>query len=624
MTERESIQQRDRLFTEIAASHYDPLLGKGSTGIRVSVLHPAGCHVDIPREMLDDPDYSLARRNALDFDILRSKYDFEFWAVKCCTVRDKSTGHDIPFCLNTPQRYVTARFEDDRRAGRPMRFIMLKARQWGGSTLVQMYMAWIQCTQRENWNSLICSHVKDTSATIRGMYNLMLDRYPREMWLGTEGSAPCFKPFERSNNIREIQGRGGRVTIGSSENQEAVRGADYAMAHLSEVAFWASTPTRSPEDFVRAICGSVNIAPLTFITMESTANGMGNYFHKEWLRAEAGLSDKKPLFIPWYYMPIYSLPLQEPPEKFLESIDDYEQRLIDLYGCTLEQVYWYHCKRREYTDHAMMQAEFPTCPVEAFANTGFAVFDTDDIERARQECIAPATVGEMTGPVVTGPESLENMTFDKRRGGRLKIWKHPERDSMMYESRYIVAVDIGGRSRQSDFSVIAVFDRVATPGRLELVAQWRGHCDHDILAWKAAAIARWYCDAHLVYESNTLETDNTDGDPSTFILNEISEHYSNLYYRTTSDTATGALSRRPGFHTNRATKTAAITRLNAALRDSELIERDSDACDEYSTYVYMPNGTQGATPGNHDDILITRAIALSAAVTLPDPLIYLS
>ena len=573
--------------------------------------------------MQRDPDYNLALKVPTDFDLMRTRYDFEFWAIKCCTVRDKRTGRLIPFRLNSPQRFVAAQFEADRLAGQPMRFIMLKARQWGGSTLVQMYMAWIQCTQRENWNSLICAHVKDTAATIRGMYSLLLDNYPRELWPGAEGSTPAFRPFERSTNVREIPGRGCRVTIGSSESQDAVRGADFAMAHLSEVAFWPATPARNPGDFVRAICGSINIDELTLIVMESTANGVGNFFHNEWLRASAGLSDKKPIFVPWYYIDIYSLPLRCARDELLNSLDDYERRLLDDYGCTLEQVNWYHHKRREYPDHAMMQAEFPTCPEEAFTNTGLAVFNYYDVERARQDCTAPQLVGDMTGPEITGPDSVNSMQFSDSPGGRLKVWIPPDPNAVNLESRYIVTVDIGGRSAQSDYSVIAVFDRASSSGKLELVAQWRGHCDHDILAWKAAAIARWYCNAHLVYESNTLETDNTEGDPSAFILNEISDVYSNLYYRMKKEDGIIVPSRRPGFHTNRATKTAAITRLNAALRDNELIERDNDACNEYSTYVYYPNGTQGALPGNHDDLLITRAMALAVLPSLPSTDIYI-
>lgn len=103
--------------------------------------------------------------------------------------------------------------------------------------MVQMYMAWIQCTQRHNWNSLICAHVKDASNTIRGMYSGMLASYPAELWLGDEGSNPGFKPYERSLNVRELPGRGCRVTVASSENQDAVRGADYAMATCRKLPF---------------------------------------------------------------------------------------------------------------------------------------------------------------------------------------------------------------------------------------------------------------------------------------------------------------------------------------------------------------------------------------------------
>ncbi|MDE6450384.1 MAG: hypothetical protein K2L41_09970 [Muribaculaceae bacterium] len=193
---------------------------------------------------------------------------------------------------------------------------------------------------------------------------------------------------------------------------------------------------------------------------------------------------------------------------------------------------------------------------------------------------------------------------------------------MDYNSRYIVVVDVGGRSFKSDYSVIAVFDRMSCHEGLEVVAQWRGHCDHDVLAWKAAAIARWYCNAHLVYESNTLETDNTEGDPSLFILNDISFHYGNLYYRRVSEPGCNSATCRPGFHTNRATKSLAITRLNAAIRDGLLEERDQEACNEMNTYENLPNGSQGARQGHHDDILITRAIALAVLPSMASPDIY--
>ena len=64
--------------------------------------------------------------------------------------------------------------------------------------------------------------------------------------------------------------------------------------------------------------------------------------------------------------------------------------------------------------------------------------------------------------------------------------------------------------------------------RSETVAQWRGHIDHDLLAWKAAAIGRWYHWALLVVESNTLECRGE------YVLDRLSRHYRNLYLRLSS------------------------------------------------------------------------------------------
>ena len=69
--------------------------------------------------------------------------NFSLWAEECVKVIDKESGREVPFRLNAPQRRVAALMEKQRRARLPVRVILLKARQWGGSTLVQVYMAWM-------------------------------------------------------------------------------------------------------------------------------------------------------------------------------------------------------------------------------------------------------------------------------------------------------------------------------------------------------------------------------------------------------------------------------------------------------------------------------------------------
>lgn len=182
----------------------------------------------------------------------------------------------------------------------------------------------------------------------------------------------------------------------------------------------------------------------------------------------------------------------------------------------------------------------------------------------------------------------------------------------------MVAVDVGGRSESADWSVIAVFDRLGDDGsplvRPKVVAQWRGHTFHDLLAWKAAAIAKWYDNALLVVESNTLETEESDAG---MILELLAQHYRDTYVRRSLDTLTQHETSRVGFHTNRSTKALIIDNLLGMVRDAGYVERDEMALNELASYEKKRSGAYGARQGCHDDILMTRAIGLYVISTLP-------
>lgn len=55
------------------------------------------------------------------------------------------------------------------------------------------------------------------------------------------------------------------------------------------------------------------------------------------------------------------------------------------------------------------------------------------------------------------------------------------------------------------------------------------------------------------------------------------------------------------------------------LREAGYIEYDIDALHEIRTYELKPDGTYGATEGQHDDIYMSRAIALKVSSTMPAP-----
>lgn len=572
---------------------YDPMTGEGCCGDRVEL---DGCHV--PRVVLErHPDY--AALDAVARDRARIEEDFEFWCVRCATIRDKLSCLPVPFVLNRPQRRLLAVMEKQRVAGRPVRIILLKARQWGGSTLVQMYMAWMQLVRHRGWNSLICCHKQMSSKNIKRMYNLLLRHYPRELLDEEDGesAAPRFSRLEGQPNVQQITSRDCLVIMGSSRSEDAVRGYDISMAHLSEVAYWQESAMFSPDDVVRSVCGSIVLKPETVIVLESTANGVGDYFHDEWQRSQLARSDKEAVFVPWHEIGIYRLPLDDAASLW-EGMDEYERTLWND-GCTLEQINWYHHKRMECRSHELMMSEYPSNANEAFIASGFSPFAPEHLDEVERNCTPPRFVGDIQADGASGAGAKKNIRLVAASNGLLKVWEMPERNRPV-KTRYLVVVDVGGRSDNSDWSVIAVMRMGDVNRHAAIVAQWRGHIDHDELAWKAMQLAKYYNDGLLVVESNTLVNEAARAGESEYILRTVHQVYGNIYER-------GRF--KLGFHTNAKTKRMSIAALIGAVREGSYIERDHDAVNEMRCYEEH-NGRYAARSGKHDDILMTRAIGL--------------
>lgn len=564
----------------------------------------------------------------------RLSHDFEFWAYLCVKIQDKLTKRPIPFKLNRGQRRLIAKFEEMRADGIPIRVILVKARQWGGSTATQMYMLWLQLFHYENWHSAIVTQFKQQAANIRGMISRVIAAYPMEI------QAITLTGYEGMNGIKYIPQRGCIVGTGSAENPDALRSFDFAMLHLSEVGLWKSTLTKNADDLVQTLYSTVPDVPGSFIVMESTAKGVGNFFHLQYQAATAGDSDLRPVFVPWFEIEMYNHFLRDADsqtvtdaqgqpvsrikdlEKFIASLSPYELSQWEA-GATLEGISWYRAYKRgkRYNDF-QMKSEFPTTADEAFQSNSARYYEDSHILACRHTCRDPEYTGDIRGYSLTGPDSLKNIQFVDKGNGMLAVWEKPDiNPEEKVTNRYLVTVDIGGKHYKSDWSTINVFDRLMLSdpnGALERVATWTGHIDHDILAWKAAQVASWYDNALLAIESNTLETRDRKKDESVFegdhfftVLNEIADIYDNLYARPADpDRTRDGAPLKYGWHTNKRTKYLAYDRSRAAIRDGEYIERDRRCVDEMAWLETKTDGTLGAIEGQHDDIIDPTAIAI--------------
>lgn len=588
---------------------------------------------------VEDLQEDLQEQVARQFIKVRSRFDFPFWAATFAYIKPKGGGKEILFRISRPQRKLLAALEKMRLEGRPIRLILLKARQWGGSTLIQIYMLWLQLCHEVGLNSLVVAHVRDTAIIIRKMFERVITRYPAWMLhdIGDQfnENEEKLEGVGGSTNIKKIPQRDCMIKVGSAERPDSARGDDYNLVHCSEVGVWKATDNRSPEEIVQSAIAGVTDVPLTSIVYESTAKGSGNFFHKEWLDAKAGYSDFAAVFIPWYEIPWDSRKLKDPAafahwlyeNRNKDSADNVRQEpgsyLWKLWnmGATLEGLNWYVHERKKHTKHASMASEAPSDDIEAFTFAGRKVFDDEDVERMRPSCKPPKLIGEIYGKWDSGAGCLEDIRIRKEENGRLKIWQDVEKDTPeeRITNRYLVVVDVcKGMSAKADLAVIAVFDRLymidGEPPTL--VAQWRGHIEMDRLAWKAAQIAEYYNHAFLVIESNTLETNNTRGEAE-YILTLIREVYDNLYARKSDNTSNDVREKAPvkyGYHTNVLTKRTIITNLQTVVRERLYTERDEMCLEEYKVYIETEKGGYEAPSGYHDDILMTRAIGMQVCL----------
>lgn len=589
----------------------------------------------ISKDYTDDDRLKVIEK----FVRLRCRHDFAFWAAVYVWIKNKGGGEDVLFRLTRPQRRFVERLEQLRLADKPIRLILLKARQWGGSTTSQIYMAWLQLCHKVGLNSLIIAHQTSGSDEIRDMFNRMLDSYPVGMLyrMGTayNPAEPKLVGVGMSGLIHSVPQRNCKIKIGTAKNPDSCRGGDYNLVHCSEVGVWEATEKKTPEQIVRSACSGVLYKPYTMIVYESTANGTGNFFELEYSAAKKGESQFESMFVSWFDIDQYSLEFESEQKRIEFALGLWNGRLRDsassdreepgkyLYwlweiGATLEAINWYVIERAKYHDHGDIASEYPSDDIEAFVHSGARVFDKYNVDKLRKSCKPPKYIGDVYADKDTGKNAFRNIRFAKDAQGELWIWSMPEIDpDEIVTDRYLAVVDIGGRSNKADWSVITVFDRLfmAEGGKPVVVAQWYGHIDIDLLAWKAGQIAAFYDDALLVIESNTLETHDkerqVDGDQSQFVLNQLGGVYPNLYARSSpEDSIIEGKPVKYGFHTNINTKPMIISTLVKVVRESSYIERDSRCLDEYITYEKKQNGSFGAIKGKHDDLLMTRAIGL--------------
>lgn len=643
--EIEKIVQRNVLRNEIRSRPYDPKKGYGSECInRKELIVDEFEKVNLPYVMFrngpitERVDYYGSFGKALEFynneidgymsmedfqlEFLkeRCKYDFEFWSASYAYIKRKTNAKNavesagdgtILFKINRAQQKLLRTMLDMWFRQVPVRIILLKARQWGGSTLVQMFFAWVQMNWFMNWNISICAHVKNASNNIRKMYEKMIKEYP-SILLGLEPDVKLkFNAYGDSTSTQEFKPRKCTINIGTSENPESVRSEDINGVHLSEVGLFKTGLKKKPEDLIQSVVGAVASAPYTIIVEESTAKGVGNYFHREWQRAVNKQSSFVPVFVAWYEIENSSFEIEDYYE-FIRSLNKKELLLFEQ-GATLENIAWYRFTDASYAEDWRMKSEYPSTAIEAFQSTGSKYYEAKSLAEMAVSCCEPDRKVEIKAFSDYGESALKNIKLIDEPNGRFSIWEEPDDSVDMLNHRYVVVVDVNrGTSINADNGVITVFDRfwMKDDGVPEIVAEWVGHEILRKFIWISVQVATLYNDALLVIESNTPDSLKNSDKEHGAVLEEISYFYKNLYARETppEQIKQNVPAKRWGFNTNKQTKEQVCSFQQIVVSDHLYIEKSIDAINEHSTFERKNDSSLGAVDGCHDDRHITRAI----------------
>jgi len=556
--------------------------------------------------------------------------DHDTYFNYCLKIQELGTKKLIPFQMNSVQKILHEVAQQQLKDIGHVRIIVLKARRFGISTYVQARMFKRAATM---FNQLvhICTHSKNTTSEMFQMTKVMEQNYP-----------DFIKPLSHYSGKQELtwgsvdgKGLNSRYGMSTVEGSEVV-GAGIDMLHCSEVARWGSRA----KEYATGLMNCVMQGYGTEIWLESTAKGVGNYFEREWWRAEKDDSGLKPVFFPWFVFDEYKTELTEDEKKddsFIKSLGtnpafggEEEKALLGvetsykttdgelLFKITPEHLKWRRNKIISpecQGDLNVFHQEYPTTAREAFVASGRSAFDSVNLTQMwfdadERERDSPPKRFEVPVNGFAYKDGREQMRYFMKKdpGGELAVFNPPQ-----LGREYRIGVDVSegilSQTGDSDYSVITVLDAET----FEECATWSTRIDPDLLAWVITTIATWYNMALVAVENNN------HGLLTLKFLSSI-HSYENLYIEKALDERGNRQKKRLGFNTNIKTRKLILDLLRRLIRERQIEIFSKETVDELQTFVINKDGKEAAQHGCHDDRVMSLAIAAYMCYMYPfDP-----
>ena len=210
-------------------------------------------------------------------EYIKCAKDPAYFMRKYCHIQHPQRGR-ILFALYPFQEKVLHLFRDEQF------IITLKSRQLGISTLAAAYSLWLMLFHKDK-NVLALATTQATARNLVTKVIFMYDELPR--WLKL--------PSVEKNKLSLRLKNGSKVQAKSS-NADAARSEAVSLLLIDEPAFIDNID----ETFAAA---QQTLATGGQCMALSTPNGIGNWFHQTWEKAETGENSFIPVRLPWTVHP---------------------------------------------------------------------------------------------------------------------------------------------------------------------------------------------------------------------------------------------------------------------------------------------------------------------------------
>lgn len=474
----------------------------------------------------------------------------------------------VPLQLNPTQRKTLEIRRQTIRSGKPRRWIILKARRQGQTTLWQALNFHTVCT-KPNTRCVTLGHETEATEQIFQIADLFWKRMPKE-----------FRPArltEHDKRDLEFPGLNSMFYIGTAGKKGFGRGTNVTRYQVTELPHAGGTRA----DHESLMAGLDEAAQEGEGVLESTPAGVGDLFHETYQGAKDGANDWTPIFFRWFDDPTYRKILDAAARReLLASYTDEEKDLVRKHALEPEQIAWRRQMQRK--RGRLAPQEYPEDDVTCFLLSGHCFFDRLLLAAMK----------------LRAPEPVENAWPDEEGTAQLRIWKRP-----LGGHEYAAGGDVAEGIRGGNYSSLIVRD-VKT---LEPVATLRGHWKPEEFGKRCADVCTKFNGALLAIERN-----NHGHSALNTLQNQVD--YRNLYWHAEYDAKGGGRSQVIGWATTPKSRPIMLDHYRELVESGQAPLWDPRVIDECSTFVKQEGKreTYAAEDGCQDDLVIADAICLQA------------